>query len=127
MIKMRKIISLFLSLIMIFGIVFMIQEKLEMMPEFHHDQISQEQVIRNRTVPIKETAVMQKTSAREISYRQRNQNQSHLLILVCILVLAGAIWKCPNTIFAHIWYSLEQYRIYICRISVRRGPPVWNV
>ena len=123
----RTIISLFLSLIMLFGIVFMIQDKLETIPEFHHDQISREQVIRNRSVPIKETAVMQKTSAREISYRQRNQNQSHLLILVCILVLAGAIWKCPNTIFAHIWYSLEQYRIYMCRILVRRGPPLWKV
>lgn len=123
----RTIISLFLSLIMLFGIVFMIQDKLETIPEFHHDQISREQVIRNRSVPIKETAVIQKASVREMSYRQRNQKRSPLLILVCILVWAASIWKCPNSILAQVWYTLEQYRIYMCRILVRRGPPLWKV
>lgn len=105
----------------------MIQARLESIPNFHNSQINQEQVIRNRNVPIEETAIIQKTSARQISFGHRNQSRFHLLILICLLVSAAEIWKCQNFMFAQVWYTLEQYRKYICRISVRRGPPMCNV
>lgn len=123
----KRRLSLFLSILVIFGFIYNIQMIQNKLPQFCENHTITEQMIRHTNNPVKETAIVQKTNGRPLTIEQKNQNRLSCFTIVFLVVLAAFIWKGQTLSFSQVWYTLEQYRKYICRISVRRGPPAWNV